>query len=278
MKSILTFWALLGFLIFTVACSNDDDVVPTADSDLQKVAEATESGLNVEVYAEEPLFVGYNRLQLKITDTEGNPLSGNIEINPVMDMGPMDDHDDHGDHGGHGEHMEHSCPFDYPEGNTVNDGAVPFNVAFVMPSGEMGTWVLNVTLEGKTVAVPVEVIQPEKPRLVSFTSGPDDNETSYFICLVDPREPQVGQNDLQLAIYKRESMFEWPPVEGLKVEMTPWMPSMDHGSPNNVDPKDTGNGMYLGKVNFTMTGDWQIRLKIINNEEVIGEPNFDLDF
>lgn len=274
MKSILTFWALLGFLIFTVACSNDDDVVPTADSDLQKVAEATESGLNVEVYAEEPLFVGYNRLQLKITDTEGNPLSGNIEINPVMDMGPMDDHDDHG---GHGEHMD-SCPFDYPEGNTVNDGAVPFNVAFVMPSGEMGTWVLNVTLEGKTVAVPVEVIQPEKPRLVSFTSGPDDNETSYFICLVDPREPQVGQNDLQLAIYKRESMFEWPPVEGLKVEMTPWMPSMDHGSPNNVDPKDTGNGMYLGKVNFTMTGDWQIRLKIINNGVVSGEPTFDLEF
>src|SRR5690606_15450843 len=275
MKSILTFWALLGFLIFTVACSNDDDVVPTADSDLQKVAEATESGLNVEVYAEEPLFVGYNRLQLKITDTEGNPLSGNIEINPVMDMGPMDDHDDHG---GHGEHMEHSCPFDYPEGNTVNDGAVPFNVAFVMPSGEMGTWALNITFDGKTVAVPVEVIQPEKPRLVSFTSGPDDNETSYFICLVDPREPQVGQNDLQLAIYKRESMFEWPPVEGLKVEMTPWMPSMDHGSPNNVDPKDTGNGMYLGKVNFTMTGDWQIRLKIINNGVVSGEPTFDLEF
>src|SRR5690606_41705869 len=59
MKSILTFWALLGFLIFTVACSNDDDVVPTADSDLQKVAEATESGLNVEVYAEEPLVVAY---------------------------------------------------------------------------------------------------------------------------------------------------------------------------------------------------------------------------
>lgn len=263
MKSILTFWALLGLLIITVACSNDDDdVTPIIDTDMEVVAEATENGLKVEVYAEEPLFVGFNRLQLKITDAEGNLLSGEIEISPVMDMMTM----------------EHSCPFDYPEGNNVIDGAIPFNVAFVMPSGEMGTWALNITFDGKTVAVPVEVIQPEKPRLVSFTSGPDDNETSYFICLVDPREPQVGQNDLQLAIYKRESMFEWPPVEGLKVEMTPWMPSMDHGSPNNVDPKDTGNGMYLGKVNFTMTGDWQIRLKIINNGVVSGEPTFDLEF
>lgn len=274
MKSILTSWALLGFLVLTVACSNDDDVTPTVEPDLLMVAEAAAQGIRAEVYAEEPLFVGYNRLQLSITDDEGNPLSGNIAINPVMDMGPMD----HGDHGGHGEHMEHSCPHDYPDGPSVKNGTVLFNVAFVMPSGELGTWALNVTFQGKTVEVPIAVIQPEWSKMVSFTHGPEESKTGYFVFLVEPRAPQVGQNDLQLAIYKRANMFDWPPVDGLEVEMTPWMPSMDHGSPNNVDPKDTGNGMYLGKVNFTMTGDWQIRLKIINNGVVSGEPTFDLEF
>lgn len=274
MKSILTFWAMCVLVILAVACSNDDDVAPIADSDMEMVAEATGSGLKIEVYAERYLFVGYNKLQLKITDTEGTPLSGNIEINPVMDMGPID----HGDHGGHGAHMEHSCPYDYPDGKIVKDGFMSFNVAFVMPSGEMGTWVLNVTFEEKTVVVPIEVVQPEWSRMASFTHGPEDGKTSYFVFMVEPRTPQVGQNDLQLAIYKRVNMFDWPAVEGLGVEMTPWMPSMDHGSPNNVDPVDNGGGMYVGKVNFTMTGDWQIRLKIIDNEEVLGEPKFDLDF
>lgn len=271
MKSILTYWALFTLLIIAAACSSDDDVKPIIATDMKMVAQATGDDLKVEVYGEEPLFVGFNSLQIKITDTEGNPLSGNIEITPVMDMPPMG-------HGGHGEHMKHSCPFDYPEGKTISDGFLPFNVAFVMPSGDMGTWALDVVYDGKTVTVPIEVIQPEWSKMASFTNGPEDSKTSYFVFLVAPRAPQVGQNDLQLAIYTRADMFDWPPVEGLEIEVTPWMPSMDHGSPNNVNPEGQGDGIYQGKVNFTMTGDWRIELKIIDDEVLVGEPSFDLVF
>ncbi|MNR44863.1 hypothetical protein D3C85_1636520 [compost metagenome] len=59
--------------------------------------------------------------------------------------------------------------------------------------------------------------------------------------------------------------------------MTPEMPSMGHGSPNNVEPVITKNGIYKGKVNFTMTGDWKINFVLAKG----GQSNvtfFDLTF
>ena len=57
------------------------------------------------------------------------------------------------------------------------------------------------------------------------------------------------------------------------------MPSMGHGSDGNVSPVHTENGVYAGKVNFNMTGDWQITLKLKRGDIMIGEPIvYTLDF
>jgi len=55
------------------------------------------------------------------------------------------------------------------------------------------------------------------------------------------------------------------------------MPSMGHGSPNNVNPVLTKNGHYKGKVNFTMTGDWRINLEL-NKDGKTTKTFFDLLF
>ncbi|MDT4842046.1 hypothetical protein FQZ97_759270 [compost metagenome] len=57
-------------------------------------------------------------------------------------------------------------------------------------------------------------------------------------------------------------MMNFPAQDNLTIEMTPEMPSMGHGSPNNISPVSTGNGHYKGKVNYTMTGDWRLHLKV----------------
>lgn len=44
---------------------------------------------------------------------------------------------------------------------------------------------------------------------------------------------------------------------------------MGHGSPNNVNPTNSGKGHYKGKVNFTMAGDWRINLDIYKNGAVV---------
>ena len=57
-------------------------------------------------------------------------------------------------------------------------------------------------------------------------------------------------------------MMDYPAVDGMNIMFEPTMPSMGHGSPNNVNPVFTTKGHYKGKVNFTMTGDWRLDFTI----------------
>jgi hypothetical protein len=57
-------------------------------------------------------------------------------------------------------------------------------------------------------------------------------------------------------------MMNFPADDSYTMEITPEMPSMGHGSPNNVNPTNTGNGHYKGKVNFTMTGEWKVNVLV----------------
>jgi hypothetical protein len=57
-------------------------------------------------------------------------------------------------------------------------------------------------------------------------------------------------------------MMNFPADNTYTIEITPEMPSMGHGSPNNVNPVNTGNGHYKGKVNFTMTGEWKVNVLV----------------
>ncbi len=46
------------------------------------------------------------------------------------------------------------------------------------------------------------------------------------------------------------------------------MPSMGHGSPNNVNPVHRELGHYHGSVNFTMTGDWLVELDFVKGDSL----------
>lgn len=243
-----------------MACSNDEDPKPNENTDLIEITSHTQNSTTVTLFAEENFFVGYNRITARVKDQNGDMISGDVAIQPMMDMTTM----------------QHSSPIEFPNGTTINEGLFEFNTVFVMPSGEMGTWSLKFTINEKEVSVPVEVKSTEYPRLVSFVSALD--EAKYFVTMLEPEKPQVGQNELIIAVYERKSMMEWPAVTNLTFELEPWMVSMDHGSPNNVAPIHDENGHYKGKVNFTMTGDWQVRLTAMEGGEVCGEPYFDLYF
>lgn len=74
-------------------------------------------------------------------------------------------------------------------------------------------------------------------------------------------------------------MMSFPAITDYEVEINPEMPSMGHGSPNNVNPVHTAKGHYTGKVNFTMTGLWRVHIKLKKNGSVISESAyFDITF
>ena len=251
---------LSGLVVVFFSCNSSEDIEPDLTDDLLEITTYAESDLKISIYAPEKLFVGYNEITVKIKDTDGNLLSGEILVLPMMDMTTM----------------SHSCPLEV-DGNTFSDGFYNFNTVFVMPSGEMGSWSIDFTINGREVSVPVVVNSPERSRLVSFTSSMDE-QTKYFVAFIGPKEPTVGKNELEIAVYQKQSKLLWPAVMDLEFEVEPWMVSMDHGSPNNVAPVHVENGHYMGKVNFTMTGDWQIRLTMMEKGGVCGNPYFDLYF
>ncbi len=262
MKSFKNYIALLGLSMVIFSCDHEENIVPEQEINSLQIVAIDEEGLNISLLAQKPLEVGFNEMTLSIKNENDNPISGQGDIVPMMDMSTM----------------KHSCPIEFPAGMELINGHISFNTVFVMPSGDMGSWSLNISVGDKIIELPIEVAQPDQSRMASLVSSSEDNETKYFICLLDPLKPEVGQNDLQVAIFKKQSMMEWPAVENLEIKLTPWMPSMDHGSPNNINPAHVKDGHYMGKVNFTMTGTWQINLMLKKKEIELGETYFEINF
>lgn len=257
---IIQFFLLLFVLGSFTACNNDDDEV-TAEIDHHLVAQGTTtSGKKVKLWSDDAsLTVSYNRLYVSVQNSDSTYIGDQaVTLTPVMDMMTM----------------KHSSPVTQPVFNSstklYEGGAV-----FSMPSGDMGSWQVIVTMGEEQVALNVSVDATATGIKHTGTFVGSDG-VSYTISLVEPVAPKIGMNDLVIMINKRETLMSFPAVSGLTVEVTPEMPSMGHGSPNNVNPVYTTGGLYVGKVNFTMTGDWRLHFKVLNGSTVITE-DFSLD-
>jgi hypothetical protein len=97
-----------------------------------------------------------------------------------------------------------------------------------------------------------------------FTDAPYTTSTSSSGALsiavsTCPQPPSVGTNQIQLVITHAS---DGSPVDGLTLEVEPWMPSMGHGtSATTVTPQ--GAGIYLvTEVYLYMQGDWALRTTI----------------
>lgn len=221
----------------------------SAHTSYKKITEgyATGAATKVELYANQDLTTGYNALFIALYDsTTKQPLeNAQITLLPIMDMGSM----------------KHSSPVENPS-PTAQNKMFPSGVVFTMASGTMGSWTLevNVLVGGKQgkLTLPVTVAEPSQSRLKSFVSKADNSK--FIVALLQPGAAKVGVNDMEIAIYKAKSMMEFPADSSLTLALTPEMPTMGHGSPNNINPVHTTKGHYKGKVNFTMTGLWHLNL------------------
>ena len=266
---------VLALALFSTSCKKEE-TTPTPPSDplseFVLISETPANILNytVKVYATEDLFVGYNYILVQVTDNATGLVLDNPDVMfmPMMEMNSG---------------MKHACPVEQPDYNAslkVMEGTI----TFVMPSTGMGQWILGLKLKNtagieEELMLNVEVVQKDEPQLFSFISANDPNQ-SLFVALVNPRMPQIGINDFEVVVYERLTMMEWPAVDLLNIEIDPEMPTMGHGSPNNVHPTDMGDGHYLGKVNFTMSGYWKVNMKFMNstNEMMKDDAYFDITF
>lgn len=233
---------------------------------LVEVGRTYASATEVVLYAKEAPFVGYNYLYVLALDSASKKHinSGHVELMPVMDMGMH----------------KHSCLVENPSSENANsNGLFEAQVGFVMPSSA-GKWEVSVKLHRHDnhsmamAAIPVNVAQPSNRLMASFIDSSSTKNDKVFIMYALPEKPQVGLNDMEIVVFKKQDMMTWPAVTDYALEIEPSMPSMGHGSPNNVHPTHKANGHYMGKVNYTMTGLWRIDVDVLKNGDKVSDKSY----
>lgn len=261
MFNSIKYIALL-LLVFSLYSCKDDDTNPVKDTDevtLNTIVNKTSGDYTFEVVSEDKeLKEGHSVFYIRATDNSNNSIAKDLSVNLIMDMGMM----------------MHSTPF-MTEVVTMNDKEyIKVDATFIMASAG-GSWFI--TLKSETMAIDERmdctVIATGNVKRFTF------EEKSYFVTLRSLDFPKVGMNDFDISVHTRESMMIHPAVTDLTTEVEMLMPSMGHGSDGNVSPVHSANGIYKGKVNFNMTGDWQITLRLKRGDMMIGEPIvYTLDF
>ena len=272
--SIFFFIHIILLSILFVSCEKENDLKPDTNNYL-KVGEGVSSGssFNVEFYSIDSLFVGYNKVYLKITDkNSGQSVNqATMVLRPLMDMGTF----------------THACPFENPGTSLNSDGYFEGVILFSMIGTNSWSLTVDISANGKseTILFPIgKVISTMPVRKIvvidSLSIGAGKwMITKYPISLVLPKVWKVGQNSFEITAHRMESKMSFPAATDLTFEIIPEMPSMGHGSPNNLNPVHTSNGHYVGSVNFTMTGAWRINMIVKKGDKTVtNKAWFDIAF
>jgi hypothetical protein len=261
MRYALKTISILVAVLFIHSCADDDNPINDDDQiELSVIKTYEEGGITYEILSEETeLIEGYNEFYIKAKDSDGNDLTADFDINIVMDMGQM----------------MHSTPFEYEmmEDATNGGSILVIKATFIMPTVEMGVWMIDAVSESLGADHTIEFNVAPSGNVKRFTS----NEKPYFVTLRTLKSPEVGMNDFNLTVHTRENMMSHPAVDSLTIEIEPRMPSMGHGSNGNENPLYTENGLYEGNVNFNMTGDWEITVTLLDGKNEIGSVVYTLD-
>jgi uncharacterized protein YceK len=67
-----------------------------------------------------------------------------------------------------------------------------------------------------------------------------------------------GRNEITISVTDNKGAG----VEHAKIEITPWMPEHGHGTMWPPEAIEQGKGLYRAVIPLTMTGHWELRIKI----------------
>lgn len=241
--------ALCMSFLFVTGCDDDNtngpDNTPTGDQNYTtRITWIELDGYLINIWGLEQLYVGYNQLRLEVIDLSTNEVvtPDFWQYLPTMQME---------------NNLMHSAPRTGPDGDK-------FDLVFIMPSMANRKWNLALTVQVNGVELKqdfrLDVLPANYCKIVGATTG--GAQDNYAVAL-KKSDWKVGLNDIEFVLYDQKSLMQFHPVSVATVEMTPDMPSMGHGSNNNIAPVASETpGLFKGQANFTMSGRWRLTFDV----------------
>lgn len=278
MKRLMIVFAVVCIIVTSCTKAKTDyeaEISPVTPDEavFKEVISIKDAGYEISIEALNGIFYkGYNEIRLTITNaqTKKKMSTGEVSFLPVLT-------DVNGD--------KFSCPHLYKLNYNSTEGIYSGYTVFTDITDEKNNWnlYLQIVEAGKTVKINKQIkVQQHSNKNLNMTSFIGKDNEQYWIALLSPRSPKVGENDLVAGIYKYnkpksnigsefpdERQFSFSQVKEYTLLLDPRMPepSMgNHSSPNNKDLKQGDDGLYHGVVNYTMTGNWTLNL-IMQNQQ-----------
>lgn len=259
--------------LFLSACgsSSEDPAGEDPTKDLVALGAESTDGLSVKLFADSALHVGLNQIHYRLEQAGGKAVKqASITQLPVMHMQAMG--------------KEHSCPHEQPAATADERGLFPALVVFQMASGATDSWrdEVNVDLgDGAAQSVVFENLAVAESDARKDLSVPDGSggERKVIVTLNFAAAPALGQNPFTLTLHEKADMhgMTWQPLTDWTLVVTPEMPAMGHGSPDNVNPTHVASGRYDGSVNLTMPGLWKVAFDFAQAGTSLGSVEYDVE-
>lgn len=241
---------------------------PAARDPYSKLSEAVSGDLTVELWTDRPLAVGVNRLQYRVLQGGQAQTSATLAQKPLMNMVSTG--------------SSHGAPVVDPLDTANDTGRFEGTVVFVMASSGSDAWdlTLDVTLPQGATASPkwtaLAVAERDVKRTLTAGSG---TMTEKLTLTLDLPAPVMGINDYRLTAHKMDMMTHgFKPVADLSFHVTPQMTSMGHGSSGNLDPTGGADGFYAGQLNFSMSGEWDLKVDVSRGATALGSVDYSVSF
>jgi hypothetical protein len=233
-------------LIFS-SCSSNNPVTPPVSSNYNKVYSAETGNTKFELYSatSNSLVSGYNDIGFKVYIDAQEMNSGYVKFYPKMYHHFI----------GSPTHSTPMSPkFYYNSEKNLFLGYAAF-IMWTDTSTDWFGWYSYNDLN-RVDSVVFSVQQSPLAQMKSFVDN--TTETEILMTLVTPFNPKQGLNDFQLLCHRTINSIDYWEADSLEMYIKPWMQLMGHSSPDNVNPVWLGGGMYKGKINLNMSGEWYI--------------------
>lgn len=143
-------------------------------------------------------------------------------------------------------------------------------------------------MEARRRVLAGEAVLTAPPTGAASRPDASDNDASATITLDDGRSlrlvmrsprtltPGIQPFEVEASV-RAAGGGPWRPAESLRIEIRPFMPTMNHGSPRNEHPTHVGAGRYRGVTNLIMAGPWEVRVTVFEGEQEIARHAFELE-